>query len=79
MKQKYHSIHCKKRYRFPVPSRDVTKQALSWPGIINLFPARESLVSDIPDGDGKIHIRFIHVHILRYLLVFKVEFAAQSF
>jgi hypothetical protein len=26
---------------------------LSSPGIIKLFPARESLVSDIPAGDGK--------------------------
>jgi hypothetical protein len=25
----------------------------SWPGIIQLFLARESLVSDIPAGDGK--------------------------
>jgi hypothetical protein len=25
-----------------------------WPGKIKLFPARESLVSDIPAGDGKI-------------------------
>ncbi len=24
-----------------------------WPGIIKLFPPRESLVSDIPTGDGK--------------------------
>jgi hypothetical protein len=26
----------------------------TWPVIIKLFPARESLVSDIPAGDGKI-------------------------
>ncbi len=25
-----------------------------WPGIIKLFPARESLVNDFPAGDGKI-------------------------
>jgi hypothetical protein len=25
-----------------------------WPGIIKLFPTRESLVNDIPAGDGKI-------------------------
>jgi hypothetical protein len=25
-----------------------------WPGIIKLFPARESLVCDIPAGNGKI-------------------------
>jgi hypothetical protein len=34
----------KKGYRFPVPSPGVTKQ---------IVPARESLVSDIPSGDGK--------------------------
>ncbi len=39
----------KKLNDFPVPSRDVTNQT----GIIKLFPPRESLVSDIPAGDGK--------------------------
>jgi hypothetical protein len=24
-----------------------------WPGIFELFPVRESLLSDIPDGEGK--------------------------
>jgi hypothetical protein len=37
----------KKASGFPVPSRDVTQR------IIQLFPARESLVSDIPAEDGK--------------------------
>jgi hypothetical protein len=40
---------------FLVPSRDVmspTKLSL-WPGIIKLFPARQSLVSDIPAVDWK--------------------------
>jgi hypothetical protein len=39
---------------FPVPSQDVTNQTIPGPVIIKLFPARESLVSDIPAGDGKI-------------------------
>jgi hypothetical protein len=43
----------KKGYPFPIPSRDVTNPNSPWPGIIKLFPARESLVSDIPAGDGK--------------------------
>ncbi len=49
------SIHCKKKVCcFPVPSRDVTYVPNSpWAGIIKLFPARESLVSDTPAGDGK--------------------------
>ncbi len=31
-------LHCKKGYRFPVPSRDVINQTIPWPGIIKLFP-----------------------------------------
>ncbi len=49
-------VHCKKVNDFPVPSRDVTNQTL--PGIIILFPARESLVSYIPAGDGEMTITF---------------------
>jgi hypothetical protein len=36
---------------FPDPSRDATTSP--WPGMIKLFPAKESLVSDIPARDGK--------------------------
>jgi hypothetical protein len=46
-------MHCKKGYRFPVPSRDVTNLILPWPGMIKLFPARESLVGDITTEEGK--------------------------
>ncbi len=52
-------LHCKKRFAvFPVPSRDVTYQNSPWPGIIKLkiiklFPARESLLCDIPAGEWK--------------------------
>ncbi len=43
----------KKVSDFPVPSRDVTNQTLPGrPGKIVLYPARESLVSDIPAGAG---------------------------
>ncbi len=45
-------LHCKKG------SRDVTNQVLPEPGIIYLFPARESLVSNIPPEDGKSIIFF---------------------
>ncbi len=48
----------KKISDFPVPSWDVTTP---WPGIIELFPARDSLVSDIPAGDGKIANLFYSV------------------
>jgi hypothetical protein len=52
----YAFVHCRKKVTdFPVPSRDVTSQPNSpWPGIIQLFPAREILVIDIPAGDRKI-------------------------
>ncbi len=45
------SYTVKKISRFPVPSRDVTNQTL--PGREDLT-YRESLVNDIPAGDGKI-------------------------
>ncbi len=38
----------------PVLSRDGTNQTLSGRELLNYFPAGESLVSDIPAGDGKI-------------------------
>ncbi len=38
----------KKARDFPIPSRDATNQTV--PGIIKLFPSRESLVSNIPAG-----------------------------
>ncbi len=43
-------LRCKKRLAvFPSPAgMSLTKL---WPGIIKFFPARESLVSDIPAGD----------------------------
>ncbi len=34
-------------------SKDRAQTKLSLAGIIKLFPARDSLVSDIPAGDGK--------------------------
>jgi hypothetical protein len=35
-----------------------------WPGIIKFFPVRESLVSDIPPGDGKIYKLFLQCRVL---------------
>jgi hypothetical protein len=49
----------KKDGDFPVPSQDVTNQTKPGRAIINLFPARESLVGDIPAGDGKIANLFL--------------------
>jgi hypothetical protein len=46
--------HCKKGYRFSRPQPGCHLPNSPWPEIIKIFLARESLVSDIPDGDGKI-------------------------
>ncbi len=43
---------------FPIPS-GISLTKLSRPRIIKLFPPRESLVSDIPAGDGKIAYHFL--------------------
>jgi hypothetical protein len=47
----------KKRSPIFLSHPDITNQT-PWPGKIKLFPARESLVSDIPAGDGKKYILF---------------------
>jgi hypothetical protein len=44
----------KKDSRFSRPQPGCHLPNTLWPGIIKLFPVRESLVSDIPAGDGKI-------------------------
>ncbi len=47
--------HCKKSKRFSRLQPGFGHLPNStWPGIIKIFLARERLVSDIPDGDGKI-------------------------
>jgi hypothetical protein len=45
-------LHCKKGYRYSCPQPGCHLK-LSLPGMIKLFPARESLVCDIPAVDGK--------------------------
>jgi hypothetical protein len=50
---------------FPVPSRYVTNQTLPDGDLSKLFPTRESLVSDIPAGDGKISNLFYSVPCLK--------------
>jgi hypothetical protein len=63
-------VHCKKVRGFPVPSRDVTGHCHSpWPGIMKLFTARESLVSDIPAVDGKTANLFLQCSIVQVVLV----------
>jgi hypothetical protein len=39
-----------------------------WPGINKLVPARDSLVSDIPAGDGNIITLFVTVYVSGYLI-----------
>jgi hypothetical protein len=47
-------LHCKKNYRFSRPQMGYYLPNSPWPVIIKLFLASESLLSDIPAGDGKI-------------------------
>ncbi len=47
----HHTV--KKVIVFPHPQPGCHWPNSPWPGIIKLIPARESLVSDIPTGDGK--------------------------
>ncbi len=42
------NVHCKKRLAVSLKLKKI-----SLPGIVKLFSARESLVNDILDGDGK--------------------------
>ncbi len=53
------SLHCKKRLLIFSSPAGMSPTYLSWPGIIKLFPASGSLVSDIPSGDGKISNLFL--------------------
>ncbi len=49
----------KKGLRFSRPQPECQQPNSRWPGIIKFFPARESLISDIPAGDGKIANPFL--------------------
>ncbi len=51
----------KKSYHFFRPQPGCHLPNSPWLGIIKLFPTRESLVSDIPAGDGKNDILFYSV------------------
>ncbi len=59
-----HIQYCtvKKGSRFSCPQPRCHLPNSAWPGIIKLFPARESLVSDIPAEDGKISNLFYSVY-----------------
>jgi len=52
----------KKVSLFLIPRRDVTNQNSPWLGTIRLFQTRESLVSDIPAGGGKLANLFFTVY-----------------
>jgi hypothetical protein len=47
------TAHCKKWFPIFLSPAGMSPNSL-WLGIIKLFPARESLISDIPTGDRKI-------------------------
>jgi hypothetical protein len=50
-----------------------------WPGIIKLFPTRESLVSDIPAGDGKSLTFYYSVHLIHGYIAFTLNTKCTRF
>jgi hypothetical protein len=46
-------LHCKKRLAVFLFPAGMSLTNSPWPEIIKVFPPRESLISDIPAGDGK--------------------------
>jgi hypothetical protein len=46
-------MYTEKKLSFFRPQPEYHLQNYPWPGIVKLFPAMESLVSDIPAGDGE--------------------------
>jgi hypothetical protein len=56
----------KKVYDLPVLSGG-HQPNFRWPGIIKIFPARESLISDVPAGDGKTANLFLQCNRLKLL------------
>jgi hypothetical protein len=59
-----YTVHCKKGCKFSRPQAEAGCHLPNSPrpGIIKFFPARESLVSDIPAGDGKSYNPFFTVY-----------------
>ncbi len=63
----------KKSLRFSSPQSWCQLPNSSWPGRIKLFPARESLVSDIPAGEKKIAYLFLQCKVVyAYFYVFSL-------
>jgi hypothetical protein len=51
--------NCKKRFAIFPSQAGMSQSNSPWPGIFKFFPARESLVSDIPAENGKIIYLFL--------------------
>jgi hypothetical protein len=72
------SLYCRilytvrKGYRFSRPQPGCQKSCSPWQGIIKLFPARESLVIDMPAGDGENRESFLQCSHIRYCTLPKV-------
>ncbi len=67
-------LHCKKGKRFSRPQPGCNKPNSSWREIIKLFPARKSLVNDIPAGDGNIGNLFLQCSLKAFLVLDKERF-----
>jgi hypothetical protein len=62
----------KKDERFSCPQTGGPEPNSPWPGIIKLFLARESLVSDIPAGDGNSLTFFYSVSVFLGIQAYKL-------
>jgi hypothetical protein len=60
----------KKGLRFSRPQPGCHLPNSPWPGMIKLFPVRESLVNDVPAGEGKIAGLFLNKKINNKIIYF---------
>jgi hypothetical protein len=68
----------KKGERFSRPQTGCHLLNSPWAGIIKLFPARESLVSDIPAGDGKIANLFLQCIQFNFFALFVLKIHTKN-
>ncbi len=67
-----------KRLAVSLPQKGCHFSNSPWSEIIKLFSARESLVGDIPAGDGKTAINFLQYtyvlfsHVFKYVLLYNI-------
>jgi hypothetical protein len=58
------AVHCKKRLAIFLSQAWLSLTKSRWPGIIKFFPAKKSLVCDMPARDGKMANLFLQCIVL---------------